>query len=255
MPSKAPAPLRYKPVSRAELALKLVTGIAGTSLLAAVAWDFARAPLLSDLGVRTAEVMMANGITDGRIQWLTPSGWTVRVARLSGTADAVTRERTRVAVAGLTGVNDAKWVETEPSQPDTATAMLDAADRLDIATCQKRIDMLLDAGPIRFGNHNATITRAAVRQVDALAQTLQHCPEARAAVADRSPSSGGNAIALALSQARADAVAHALAERGVDPARVTANGTARDVAATAATRPVDVQLSPGPAPAGQENAS
>jgi outer membrane protein OmpA-like peptidoglycan-associated protein len=253
MPSKAPAPLRYKPVSRAELALKLITGIAGTSLLAAVAWDFARAPLLSDLGVRTAEVMMANGITDGRIQWLTPGGWTVRVARLSGTADAVTRERTRVAVAALTGVNDAKWVATETLQPDTAT--LDAVDRLDIATCQKRIDMLLDAEPIRFGNHNATITRAAVRQVDALAQTLQHCPEARAVVADRSPSMGGNAIALALSQARADAVAHALAERGVDPARVTANGTARDVAATAATRPVDVQLSPGPAPAGQENAS
>jgi hypothetical protein len=66
---------------------------------------------------------------------------------------------------------------------------------------------------------------------------------------------GGDAIALALSQARADAVAHALAERGVDRARVTANGTARDVATTAAARPVDVQLSPGAAPAGQENAS
>jgi outer membrane protein OmpA-like peptidoglycan-associated protein len=255
MPSKAPAPLRYKPVSHAELALKLITGIAGTSLLAAVAWDFARAPLLSHLGVRTAEVMMANGITDGRIQWQTPGGWTVRVARLSGTADAVTGERTRAAVAGLTGVHDALWVATETLQPDIPRKMVDAAERLDIATCQKRIDTLLEAEPIRFGNHDATITRAAARQIDALAQSLQHCPAARAAVTDRSPSSGGDAIALALSQARADAVAHALAERGVDSARVTANGTARDVATTAAARPVDVQLSPGAAPAGQENAS
>jgi outer membrane protein OmpA-like peptidoglycan-associated protein len=255
MASRAPAPARYQPVSHAELALKLVTGVAGTSLLAAMAWQVARAPLLSDLGVRTAEVMMENGITDGRVQWQTPGGWTWRVARLSGTADAATRERTRVAVAALSGVNDAQWVVADTAQPDAPTVTVDAADRLDLAVCQKRIDMLLDAEAIDFEANNATITVAAVRQVDALAQTLQRCPEARAAITDRSPSAGGNAIAQALSQARADAVASALAERGVDPARVTSTGTARDAPAGATARSVDVQLSPGPAPAGQEKAS
>lgn len=255
MASRAPAPARYQPVSHAELVLKLVTGVAGTSLLAAMAWQVARAPLLSDLGVRTAEVMMANGITDGRAQWQTPGGWTWRVARLSGTADAATRERTRIAVAALSGVNDAQWVVADTAQLAAPTVTVDAADRLDLAVCQKRIDMLLDAEAIGFEANNATITVAAARQVDALAQTLQRCPEARAAITDRSPSAGGNAIAQALSQARADAVASALAERGVDPARVTSIGTARDATATATAKPVDVQLSPGPAPAGQENAS
>lgn len=255
MASKAPAPLRYQPISHAELALKLATGIAGTSLLAALAWQVARAPLLSDLGVRTAEVMMANGITDGRAQWQTPAGWTWRVARLSGTADAATRERTREAVAALSGVNDAQWVVADTAQPDAPTITVDAADRLELGICQKRIDMLLDAEAIGFEANNATITVASLRQVDALAQTLQRCPEARAAITDRSPSAGGNAIARALSQSRADAVASAMAERGVDPARLTTHGTARDAIASAAAKPVDVQLSPGLAPAGQEKAS
>lgn len=255
MASKAPAPARYQPISQAELALKLVTGVAGTSLLAAMAWQVARAPLLSDLGVRTAEVMMANGITDGRVQWQTPNGWTWRVARLSGTADTATRERTRVAVAALSGVNDAQWVAADTAQPDAPMVTVDAADRLDLATCQKRIDLLLDADAIDFEANNATITVAAMRQVDALAQTLQRCPEARAMITDRSPSAGGNAIARALSQARADAVALALAERGVDMARLTTNGSARDAIASGTAKPVEVQLSPGPAPARQENAS
>lgn len=251
MAAKPPAPPRGPAVNRNELALKLVTGIAGTSLIAALAWQLARAPLLSDLGVRAADVMVANGITDGRAQWLSPDGWTTRVARLSGTADAATRERTRQAIADLPGVSDARWddVATPTAAPAPAVAV---ANRLALDACQTRVDALLTVQPIRFGVNDATIDAESVRQVDAIAQTLKRCPEALVTIVDRSPSPGGNAIALALSQARADAVATALAERGVAAGKLTATGTPRDAAAAGAA--VDVKLSAGPAPAVQETA-
>lgn len=251
MAAAPPEPPRSPTGSRNELVLKLVTGIAGTSLIAALAWQVARAPLLSDLGVRAADVMVANGITDGRAQWLSPNGWTTRVARLSGTADATTRERTRAAIADLPGVSDARWEETAAPAAAPAAGVA-VANRLNLTACQTRIDALLTVQPLRFGANDATIDAESIRQVDAIAQTLQRCPEARVAIVDRSPSPGGNAIALALSQARADAVASALAERGVAAGQLTATGTPRDAAAADAA--VDVKLSAGPAPAAQETA-
>jgi outer membrane protein OmpA-like peptidoglycan-associated protein len=250
MVSAAPEPQRVPPVSKNELALKLVTGIAGTSLLAAMAWQVVRAPLLSDLGVRAAEVMLANGITDGRAQWLSSNGWTWRVARLSGTADAATRERTRLAIADLTGVSDAIWEDTEASATAAPLPSIDPANRLSLAACQTRIAALLTAQPILFGASDATIDTQSIRQIDAVAQTVQRCPEARISIVDRSPSSGGNAIALALSQARADAVATAFQERGIASSNLTAAGSPRD--AIAAGGAVDITLSPGRTPAAQE---
>jgi OOP family OmpA-OmpF porin len=108
---------------------------------------------------------------------------------------------------------------------------------------------------ISFGANDATIDGESLRQVDAIAQTLQRCTGVRITIVDRSPSTGGNAIAQALSQARADAVATALVERGIDAAAVTATGTTREAVAGARGRNVDVTLSPGPRPAAQETAS
>jgi OmpA-OmpF porin, OOP family len=242
--------LRVPPVNQNELALKLVTGIAGTSLLAAMAWQVARAPLLSDLGVRTAEVMVANGITDGRALWQSPNGWTWRVARLSGTADLATRERTRLAIADLPGVSDAIWEETTASVAPAPVTRIDAANRLSVAACQTQIDAMLTAEPIRFGAANATIEAQSLRQLDAIAQTMQRCPEALISIIDRSPSPGGNAIALALSQARAEAVAAALTERGISSASLTAAGSPRDAAGSGA---VAITLSPGRSAAQETN--
>lgn len=259
MASGVPAPRRIEPIGRPELLLKLATGIAGTSLLATLAWQVARAPLLSDLGVRTAEVMVANGITDGSALWISPNGWTSRVARLSGTADAATRQRIRAAVTNLPGVHDALWVETKSTRSDTQAVSVDAALRFDLAACQTRINALLAVEAIRFGANDATIDGESIRQVDAIAQTLQRCPGARIAIVDHSPASGGNAIAQAMSQARADAVASALVERGIYATNVTATGTApaarSDTGSALRDQHVEVQLSPGPTPAAQETAS
>lgn len=249
MLSEALEALRVPPVSQNELVLKLVIGIAGTSLLAAMAWQVARAPLLSDLGVRTAEVMVANGITDGRALWQSPNGWTWRVARLSGTADAATRERTRLAVADLPGVSDAIWEETAAPVAPAPAPSIEEANRLSVAACQTRIDAMLTAQPIRFGATDATVDTQSIRQVDAIAQTVQRCPEALISIVDRSPSPAGNAIALALSQARADAVATALAERGIASSNLTAAGSPRDASGNGA---VAITLSPGRSPAAQE---
>jgi outer membrane protein OmpA-like peptidoglycan-associated protein len=170
---------------------------------------------------------------------------------LSGTADAATRERTRLAIADLSGVNDAVWEDSEAPVAAATIASVDAADRLTIAACQARIDALLMAQPIRFGTTDATIDIESIRRIDAVAQTVQRCPEARISIVDSSPSRGGNAIARALSQARAEAVATALAERGISRDNLTAAGSPRDAAGGGA---VAITLSPGRTPTAQETA-
>lgn len=255
MATAVPAPRRVAPIGRPELVLKLVTGIAGTSLIASLAWQVARAPLLSDLGVRTAEVMVANGITDGSAAWSSPAGWTARIARLSGTADAATRDRTRAAVAALPGVHDALWIDAKSARGDSQSSSGDTGLRFDFAVCQTRVNALLVVETISFGPNDATIGDESIHQIDAIAQALQRCPGTRIAIIDRSAAADGNAIAQALSQARADAVASALVERGIDAATITATGTARAAGSALAGQPVEVKLSPGPAPAAQETAS
>ena len=200
--------------------IKLCVGIAGTSLLATAAYKLNRAPLLSTLGARTADVMVAHGITDGRANWVTPGGWTFRVARLSGTADAATRARTRAAVADLTGISDALWEDQDHGTPPrVAIAVGIPAD-----VCGARIDGIVAATPLEFGTADATIAAASLRAVDAVAQALQACPAASVTVIGHVALPGARAINLALSQARAEAVRTALRQRGIAVTRMQAIG-------------------------------
>ena len=212
--------------------IKLAVGVAGTALIANMAYRLVRSPLLSDLGSRSAGVMAASGITDGRVNWVSDNGWTWRVARLSGTADAATRVRTRDAVAALTGVHDAEWED----QPGTSAALpvIDVG-RADISACQARIDAITADHPIEFEPRNATPDAAARQLLDAVAQTLQTCPGARIAITVHTGLGGAQAIVMALSQARAEAVARALAERGINPAALFATGKGGSEPLVAAT--------------------
>jgi OOP family OmpA-OmpF porin len=215
--------------------IKLVVGVAGTSLLAMAAFSLARAPLLSDLGSRTADVMVAHGITDGRANWVTPAGWTFRVARLSGTADATTRIRTRDAVAALTGVHGALW-EDEATTAAPATAVPAAVGQ---TGCQPRVNAIIAGRAIAFGTSDATIDRGSLRQVDAIAQALQRCPAMHVDVIGHTGPDGAAAVNLALSQARAEAVVSALAERGIAGNRLAAIGQGRSGVAR-----IDFELHP-----------
>jgi outer membrane protein OmpA-like peptidoglycan-associated protein len=227
--------------------IKLIVGLAGTSLIALAAYKLSRAPLLSGLGSRSAEVMIANGITDGRANWLSPDGWTFRVARLSGTADTATRARTRDAIAALDGVHDALWEDGAAASVATAEPAT-----MDLARCQARIDATIADAGIGFGGGDATITPSSLRPVDAVAQALQRCPDASADIVAHSAPGGNTAINRALAQARAEAVATALGERGIAGGRLTATSAAADGRGPR----IDVMLRAapnGPAPTRGEN--
>ena len=92
---------------------KLVAGIAASGILAYLAHGYERAALLAELGGKAASVMNAHGIRDGRAVWTSPSGWTFRIARLSGTADSATRERVRAVLSAEPGIHEVIWTERE----------------------------------------------------------------------------------------------------------------------------------------------
>lgn len=199
--------------------IKLAVGAVGTVLIAQIAYKLVRSPVLSDLGTRSAEVMAANGITDGRANWVTDNGWTWRVARLSGTADVATRARTRDAVAALRGVNDAVWDDDVAAPPALAVGVA-----TDIRACQVRIDAATTEAAIAFEPGNATPDRDAWPVLDAVAQALATCPGAHVVITARTGPAGGAAVNMALSQARAQAVVTALGERGIPVTALTAVG-------------------------------
>ncbi|MBC7505726.1 MAG: OmpA family protein [Sandarakinorhabdus sp.] len=218
--------------------VKLAVGVAGTALIANMAYRLVRSPLLSDLGSRSAEVMAANGITDGRANWVSDTGWTWRVARLSGTADAMTRRRTRDAVAALPGVANAGW-EDEVSAGGGGAAPVNTVD---IAACQAHIDALGTENAIDFGPNSATPAPAARAMLDGVAQILAKCPGVHVSIAVQTGTIGAAAVNMALSQARADALATALADRGVSAASLTATGNGEAGSADAGEARVNFAL-------------
>ncbi|NJC08367.1 OmpA family protein [Polymorphobacter fuscus] len=221
--------------------VKLVVGVAGTALLASAAYRLVRSPLLSDLGSRTAAVMAANGITDGRAAWVTDDGWTWRIARLSGTADAATRARTLAAVADLPGVGRAVWEDAPAAAPR-------APVRTTIDTCQAQVSALLAAQPIAFAAGDPRPAAAADATLAAVARILSTCAGNRVTVTGATPVTGTAASNLALSQARAEAVAVALADRGIDRRRIEAIGRGETgVGDTAMPPAIDIRISKGPA--------
>lgn len=185
---------------------KIFVGLMATVVLAAAAHTLARAPLLSDLGRRSARAMAANGVKDGRANWVSDNGWTYRVARISGTADAATRVRTLAAITALPGVHDAVWVETTGAAPARGNPV----------GCDRRIAAILAQRPVQFFDDGSDFAPGAGAIIDALAAAVRTCPAARIQIIGHAAPAENPLFGLALSQARAEAVVDALIERGID---------------------------------------
>ena len=195
--------------------VKIVVGLVATGLVASAAHTLTRAPLLSDLGSRSAHIMAENGVADGRTNWVSDAGWTYRTARISGTADAATRVRTLAAVAALAGVHRAVWVEDAALQPLAAAKPID---------CRRQVAAILAARPVRFAPGTSALAPGSDTVVDALALALRICPAARIEVIGQTAPTANSVFSLALSQARASAVVDALTRRGIDGRSLEAIG-------------------------------
>lgn len=92
-------------------ALKLLTGLAATVVVARGAAIHSGQAMIAELGDAAAAAMRDHGVIDGSVGFRQPSGLVARVARLSGTADAATRTAVMTQVTRHPGIANAVWDE------------------------------------------------------------------------------------------------------------------------------------------------
>jgi OmpA-OmpF porin, OOP family len=93
-----------------------------------------------------------------------------------------------------------------------------------VTNCQANVDAAIKGKTINFGSGNAEITAYSMPVVEALAKAAKDCAGTAIEVAGHTDQQGGDAPNMKLSEARANAVLAALAERGVPKERMTAKG-------------------------------
>jgi outer membrane protein OmpA-like peptidoglycan-associated protein len=159
-------------------------------------------------------------------------------------ADFITNALTGLdAVLGLTegrlGFDGARWwlrgmVEAQATR-DTIAASIAALPKPDdwsvlvgvlppIEICREHVAGLERRNAITFQSGSAQLTDASLPVIDELAADLQVCAPAAVHVEGHTDSDGAEALNLALSVARAEAVVAALLARGVDAERLYAEG-------------------------------
>ena len=106
------------------------------------------------------------------------------------------------------------------------------------AACAQAFSAVLDANPVAFDAHAASISRESGAALDKLLAVSHRCnPQLAIEIGDHSDSQGDSATDMTLSEARADAVMQYMIRAGVDPARLSAVGYGPD-------RPVQSNDSP-----------
>jgi hypothetical protein len=92
-------------------AMKLLTGLAATVVLARGAALFEGQTIMGRLGWAARQALLAHGVEDGSVTFRQPGGMVGRIPRLSGTADAATRAAIINRLKQHPAVVDARWEE------------------------------------------------------------------------------------------------------------------------------------------------
>jgi outer membrane protein OmpA-like peptidoglycan-associated protein len=107
-----------------------------------------------------------------------------------------------------------------PPAPAPAPAPAEAS-----VNCQKLFDDLLAGGKdVEFATARATIRASSTALLDALADVIKQCPDAKIEIGGHTDASGSTSYNQALSERRAVAVRDALIERGANAGNLTAVG-------------------------------
>lgn len=167
-------------------------------------------------------------LDEGQID-LAEGKWSLKGAAL----DAVTRDAVLADIAALP--NGKSWtlnvtvpaVEPEPiavAPKPIAVAPKPSTAKADTAACIAPLAEFSARNAILFQSGAAIIAAASLPAIDELAGDLAACPDSIVHIEGYTDSDGDDALNLALSVARAEAVVSALVERGVTPARLYAIG-------------------------------
>jgi OOP family OmpA-OmpF porin len=134
--------------------------------------------------------------------------------------DAAAKAKAGAAAAAVYGVSEVRnlLTITVPKAP-----VMTPEQRTEAVNCQGKFDDFLKQ-PILFQTGKAVIDRRSHRLLDDLAAVAKTCPAAQFEIGGHTDSSGPLELNMKLSAARASAVLKYLAGRGVDAARMTAEG-------------------------------
>jgi outer membrane protein OmpA-like peptidoglycan-associated protein len=118
--------------------------------------------------------------------------------------------------------------EAQNAQAELAAAQAEArrlaSELQNVKTAQTSRGLVLTLDDVLFDTGQAQLKSGARRTLDQIAQFLNENPERRVQVEGFTDSQGANGYNLELSQSRADAVAMAIIQRGIDAQRVRALG-------------------------------
>ncbi len=147
------------------------------------------------------------------------------------------------ALGGLGGSQVGAYMDRQEAALNNAVAASDAASvrrSQDVLTATFKSDFL-------FNFNSFTLKPGAYPEIDRVARVLNQYPQTRIRVEGHTDSKGSAEYNMKLSQRRAEAVANALIQRGVDPVRITTIGfgESQPVASyDAANRRVEIKITP-----------
>ncbi|MEP3420525.1 MAG: OmpA family protein [Erythrobacter sp.] len=170
-----------------------------------------------------------------------------RIAIVDGVTDPDERARIEAMLIETGKVSHVRWANdriadaemysgelasadgAEGTAADLATGIEDTsavtgASEEQVADCQSGVDAFMDGKSILFQTGSAYLAEESIAVVDGLSERLTVCTGMSVTVGGHTDATGTDSVNMSISQARADAVASALAERGVSTARITAIG-------------------------------
>jgi OmpA-OmpF porin, OOP family len=167
-----------------------------------------------------------------------------RVVILSGDKSDAEKAKLIAAMEAIPGVADARWDDGGAKVAATPAAAEVPATKEAVAACQGDINTLMTGKTINFQSGSAYLAAESTAIIDELAKALQPCAGTSVEVQGHTDLTGSSEVNQTLSQARAEAVAKALTDKGVPAERLTAKGfgssqpveNARTAAANATNR-------------------
>jgi outer membrane protein OmpA-like peptidoglycan-associated protein len=149
-------------------------------------------------------------------------------ARMQADKDRAESERARMQAQAASAEAEQSRRAAEAQLAAAQAAQADAAklqkQLADLEAKQTDRGLVLTLGDVLFDSGRAELKAGASRTVDRLAAFMRDHPERSLAVEGYTDSIGSDALNLALSQRRADAVRVALVSSGVEGSRITTNG-------------------------------
>ena len=147
-----------------------------------------------------------------------------RVIILSGDKSDEEKAKIIAAVKAIPGVADARWDDGSTGAAAPAAAAEAPATKEQVAECQGDINTLMTGKTINFQSGSAYLAADSNAIIDELAKALGPCAGTKVEVQGHTDLTGNPEINQTLSQARAEAVAKALTDKGVPADRLTAKG-------------------------------